>query len=402
MKCHYFLNLNLSPIIILFILCLGVSCSNNTEKNQMREKTISISTIRALSHLEEKNFQSQIEGENTDLYWIYNDSMAVAITNYGGRIVGLWVPDQNGDWTDVVVGMGSVEDYINSTEAYFGATIGRVGNRIAKGRFSLDGKEYKIPVNNGENSLHGGIKGFESKVWKAEQPNDQTLVLYLLSPDGEEGFPGNLDVTVTYSVTDSKGLRIEYDASTDQATVVNLTNHAFFNLNGEGSGNILDHEVIFHADRFTPVDEGLIPTGELQSVQGTPFDFTTPHTIGERIEEDDIQLKNGGGYDHNFVIKDQPSDEMIHAASVTGELSGIVMDVYTEEPGMQFYTGNFMQGKNTFKSGAKDEYRTAFCIETQHFPDSPNQPNFPSIRLDPDKKYHTVTVYRFSSKNGSN
>src|SRR5690625_1696683 len=208
----------------------------------MLEKTNSISTIRVLSHLEEKNFQSQNEGENTDLYWIYNDSMAVAITNYGGRIVGLWVPDQNGDWTDVVVGMGSVEDYINSTEAYFGATIGRVGNRIAKGRFSLDGKEYKIPVNNGENSLHGGIKGFESKVWKAEQPNDQTLVLYLLSPDGEEGFPGDIDVNVTYSVIGSKGFRIIFDADTYQATIVNRTNHTFFNINGEGSGNILDRK----------------------------------------------------------------------------------------------------------------------------------------------------------------
>jgi len=367
----------------------------------MRDSADMIETIKAISNLDDKAFDADIDGKKINLYWIYNDSIAVAMTNYGGRIIGLWVPDQEGNWTDIVVGMGNIEDYIESTEPYFGATIGRVGNRIAKGRFSLDGNEYEIPVNNGENSLHGGIEGFESKVWEAEQPDDQTLVLHLISPDGEEGFPGNLDVTVTYSVTDSKGLRIEYDASTDQTTVVNLTNHAFFNLNGEGSGNILDHEVIFYADRFTPVDEGLIPTGELQEVQGTPFDFTTPHTIGERIEEDDIQLKNGGGYDHNFVIKDQASDEMIHAASVTGDRSGIVMDVYTEEPGMQFYTGNFMQGKNTFKSGAKDEYRTAFCIETQHFPDSPNQSDFPSIRLDPNQKYHTVTVYRFSAKNRS-
>lgn len=364
----------------------------------MRETTNSISTIKALSHLEEENFQTQVKGKNTNLYWIYSDSMAVAITNYGGRIVGLWVPDQNEKWTDVVVGMKSIDDYINSTEAYFGATIGRVGNRIAKGRFSLDGVEYKIPVNNGENSLHGGIEGFESKVWEAKQPDDQTLVLHYVSADGEEGFPGELDVTVTYSVTDSKGLRIEYDASTDQPTVVNLTNHAFFNLNGEGSGDVLDHEVVFHADRFTPVDEGLIPTGELQDVEGTPFDFTTAHTIGERIEEEDIQLKHGGGYDHNYVIKDQSSDEIIHAASVVGDQSGIMMDVFTKEPGMQFYTGNFMEGKNTFKSGAKDDYRTAFCIETQHFPDSPNQPDFPSIRLDPDQRYHTVTIYRFSTK----
>lgn len=382
--------------VVLFFICLTGACQNGQNQKQKREIPDMTEILNV--NLKAKDFEVDIDGQKTGLYWLHNDSMIVALTNYGARIVGLWVPDQAGQWTDVVVGMGNIQDYAGSSEPYFGATIGRVGNRIAKGRFLLDGKEYEIPLNNGENALHGGIEGFESKVWAAEQPDDQTLVLHYVSADGEEGFPGELDVIVTYSLTESRGLRIEYDAITDQPTVVNLTNHAFFNLNGEGSGDVLDHEVIFHADRFTPVDEGLIPTGELREVKGTPFDFTTPHTIGARIDAEDEQLRNGGGYDHNFVIKDSKSDEMLHAASVTGDQSGIVMDVYTEEPGMQFYTGNFMQGKNTFKSGAKDEYRTAFCIETQHFPDSPNHSDFPSIRLDPGEKYHTVTVYRFDTR----
>ena len=310
--------------------------------------------------------------------------------------MGLWVPDKNGIMTDVVVGFDSAKGFISSTEPYFGATIGRVGNRIAKGKFSLDGVEYTIPINNGENTLHGGKKGFQDVVWDAQQPDRKTLVLRYNSPDMEEGFPGNLLVKVTYTVTENREIVMEYEATTDKTTVVNLTNHAFFNLNGEGSGTILNHEVTLHADAYTPVDAGLIPTGEVASVIGTPFDFTSPHTIGERIGEDNIQLKYGGGYDHNFVLDGTQKDGMNHVGTIVGDRFGIVMDIMTEEPGVQFYSGNFMLGKNMFKSGSKDGYRTAFALETQHFPDAPNQPNFPRITLEPGAVYATKSVYKFS------
>ena len=353
--------------------------------------------------LEKEKFDSIIDGKEVKLYWIKNDDIAVAFTNYGGRIVGLWVPDKTGKMTDVVVGMNSVSGFANATEPYFGATIGRVGNRIAKGKFTLNGTEYSILKNNNGNTLHGGNKGFQYVVWKAHQPDDKTLVFTYDSPDMEEGFPGNLEVKVTYSVTDDQSILMEYEGTTDKATPVNLTNHAFFNLNGEGSGSILDHKVQIFANQFTPVDAGLIPLGELKDVKGTPFDFTQAHTIGERIETENDQLKNGGGYDHNFVLNkpENPTenDTMKRAATFTGDQSGIVMDVYTQEPGVQFYSGNFMQSKNTFKSGVKDDYRTAFALETQHFPDAPNQENFPSIILEPGDTYHTISEYHFSTTN---
>jgi len=353
-------------------------------------------SVKAASSLKLNAFDTIINGQGVGLYWIENDSILAAFTNYGARIVGLWVPDKEGNFTDVVVGMGNIQDYVRSTEPYFGATIGRVANRIAKGRFSLEGKDYQVPVNNGKNALHGGIKGFQDVVWEVSQPDSQTLVFHYLSPDGEEGFPGNLDVTVTYSVNDMRSMIMEYEATTDQPTVVNLTNHAFFNLNGEGSGDILNHKVTFFADQFTPVNKELIPTGEIKSVKDTPFDFTMEHTIGERIGQENTQLVNGGGYDHNFVLNGTPFRGMNYAAHIIGDQSGIVMDVYTEEPGIQFYSGNFMKRKNTFKSGAKDVYRTAFALETQHFPDAPNQPEFPSIELHPGEKYHTVSEYQFT------
>jgi aldose 1-epimerase len=348
--------------------------------------------------LKSEDFNTDIDGKPVKLYWLENKDLKLAMTNYGGRIVGLYVPDKNGKMTDISIGRGSIKEYVESAEAYFGATIGRVGNRIAKGKFSLDGKEYSIPTNNNENALHGGYKGFQDVVWDAEQPNVHTLVLKYTSPDLEEGFPGNLNAKITYSLTDDNSLKIEYEATTDKSTVVNLTNHTYFNLNGEGSGTILNHSLQLFADKFTPVDAGLIPTGELKDVRGTPFDFTTPHTIGERIESDNEQLKFGGGYDHNFVLNRQEANEMNHAAKVVGGESGIVMDVYTEEPGIQFYSGNFMASENTLKSGAKDDFRTAFCLETQHYPDAPNRPDFPSIRLNPGETYHTISEYKFSTQ----
>lgn len=385
-------------VTILFLaLLLQTSCKKRQQDNtQVSNKSITDNTNMQHTVLDSNNFIGEIEGKKVSLYWIKNENIQAAFTNYGGRLVSLLVKNKNNEFVDVVVGFKSIEAYQNSTEPYFGATIGRVGNRIAKGKFILNGKSYSIPVNNGENALHGGTKGYQDVVWNAEKTNDQTLVFTYVSPDMEMGFPGNLKVKVTYSVTKDNEVKMEYEATTDKTTIVNLTNHAFFNLNGEGSGTILNHIVQFNAKEYTPVDKGLIPTGKLETVIGTPFDFTTPHTIGERIKTDNVQLVNGGGYDHNFVLNAAKGNNMIHVGSVTGDLSGVVMDVYTEEPGFQFYSGNFMQSKNTFKSGAKDDYRTAFALETQHFPDAPNQPNFPTITLEPKDVYHTVSVYKFS------
>lgn len=349
--------------------------------------------------LTKEAFVDSIDGKKTALFILKNKNNAKAVfTNYGGRLVSLQVPDKDGKWTDVVVGFDSVRKYITSKEPYFGATIGRYGNRIAKGKFTLDGKEYTSSLNNGPNTLHGGKKGFQRVVWDAEMIGDSSVRFSYLSKDMEEGYPGNLDVKVTYTLTDANELQMEYEAATDKKTVVNLTNHAFFNLNGEGSGTINNHLLQINTDKYTPVDATLIPTGKIEPVEGTPFDFRKPTAIGARIEEPNEQLKFGKGYDHNFVLNTNGSAGMHHAATVVGDKTGIVMDVFTDQPGLQFYGGNFMQSKNTFKNGSKDDFRTAFCLETQHFPDSPNQPSFPSTVLNPGEKYHTISVYRFSVK----
>jgi aldose 1-epimerase len=387
-------------IIFLFATAVFYSCKNNPKsKNELASKKSQEMKFNQEDHLKAENFDTIIDNKPVKLYWLENDSIKAAFTNYGGRLIGLWVPNSEGEMIDVVVGLNSIKGFVDSTEPYFGATIGRVGNRIAKGKFLLKGKEYDIPKNNGENSLHGGNKGFQYVVWDASQPDKNTLVLKYRSPDMEEGFPGNLDVIVTYSLTDDQAIKMEYEATTDEATPVNLTNHAFFNLNGEGSGKILDHQLKLNANKFTPVDSGLIPTGELREVAGTPFDFKQFHSIGERIGNDNEQLTFGKGYDHNFILNAKKANEMNYAATIIGEKSGIQMDVYTEEPGIQFYSGNFMEGKNKFKSGSMDEFRTAFALETQHFPDAPNQDNFPSIILEPGEKYQTVSKYKFSIKN---
>ncbi len=344
-------------------------------------------------------FDSAVDGKQVKLYTLSNrNGMKVAITNYGGRIVSLEVPGKDGKVRDVVVGFGTINDYLTTTEKYFGATIGRVGNRIAKGAFKIDTASYSLFINNGPNSLHGGKAGFDSKVWDVKSATDSSLEISYVSPDGEEGYPGTLTTTVRFTVLPENTLDIKYEASTDKKTVVNLTNHAFFNLNGEGSGTINNHLLQINADAFTPVDSTLIPTGKLAPVTGTPFDFRKPVTIGARISAADQQLKFGGGYDHNFVLNGK-AGTLRQAAVATGDQSGIVMETWTVEPGIQFYGGNFMAGKNTFKTGAKDEYRTAFCLETQHYPDAPNHKNFPPILLEPGKKYETETQYRFSVVN---
>jgi aldose 1-epimerase len=387
----------ITPILFIsLILCL-FACNENASNQAATSKDSSLNKTTQLMP-DKKLFASTIDGKQTDLYILKNhNGMEAAITNYGGRLVSLVVPDKEGKLTNVVVGFKSVQDYENSTEPYFGATIGRFGNRIAKGKFTLDGKDYTLFTNNGANTLHGGKKGYQAVVWDAKQLNDSTLELTYLSKDMEEGYPGNLTIKVTYSLTADNGFKCDYEATTDKSTVVNLTNHAFFNLNGEGSGSILNHIVQIYADKYTPVDSTLIPTGKLAPVAGTPFDFTKATAIGARIEEDNDQLKNGKGYDHNYVLSGPKENGMNHAATVTGDQSGIVMNVFTEEPGLQFYSGNFMQGKNTFSNGSKDDFRTAFAMETQHFPDSPNQPSFPSTVLKPGDVYKTTSLYKFST-----
>ncbi len=385
-------------IIMLCSLAFLYSCADEGGGNSASSPKDSVPS-NAISLPDIKKFEQEIDGKSTNLYILKNSSgMTAAITNYGGRLVGLWVPDTAGKMIDVVVGFGSVADYAKSTEAYFGATIGRFGNRIAKGKFKLDGKEYTLFTNNGPNSLHGGEKGFGDVVWEATQPNDSTLKLHYISKDGEEGFPGNLDVTVTYTVGANNEFKCDYLATTDKKTIVNLTNHAFFNLNGEGSGTVNDHVLQINAAQYTPVDATLIPLGKHEAVTGTPFDFQTPVAIGSRVDDttNNKQLKFGKGYDHNFVLSGD-AGSMKHAATVRGDKSGIVMEVHTEEPGLQFYGGNFMQGANTFKGGSKDDFRTAFCLETQHYPDSPNQPSFPSTVLEPGQTYKTSSLYRFTA-----
>ena len=381
--------------INLLLLCAVMAASACSSGSNTKEaNSTNQSTTVALNP---KDFEKTIDGKKTALYTLQNKSGVKAlITNYGGRLVSLYVPDKDGNLVDVVAGFDSVTGFQESKEPYFGATIGRVGNRIANGKFSLDGKEYTIFTNNGPNTLHGGKKGFQDVVWDAEQPDDHTLELHYISKDMEEGFPGNLDVKVTFDLQDDNGLKISYHATTDKNTVVNLTNHAFFNLNGEASGSILDHTVQIKADKYTPVDKTLIPTGKIDPVAGTPFDFNKPETIGKRIEEKNEQLEFGGGYDHNYVLNAHGDQDAI--ATVTGDKSGVVMEIFTKEPGLQFYSGNFMKSENTMKGGHKDEFRTAFAMETQHFPDSPNQPNFPSITLKPGAEYQTTTTYKFSVK----
>ncbi|OLB96767.1 MAG: hypothetical protein AUH30_11820 [Candidatus Rokubacteria bacterium 13_1_40CM_68_15] len=341
-------------------------------------------------------FQKEIDGKPTDLYTLKNGTgMVVKVTNQGAKIVQILVPDKNGQLGDVVLGYESVDQYV-AGRASFGAVIGRFANRIAKGRFTLNGQEYQLPVNNGPNHLHGG-KGSHFRVFDGKQLDDRSLRLTYVFKDGEEGYPGNTTLTVVYTVTDDQELRIAYEAITDKPTVVNFTNHAFFNLAGEGQGAILGHELTINADRFTPIDATSIPTGELRAVTGTPFDFTRPMKIGARINDADEQLKFGTGYDHNYVLNKTGSAPSF-AARLADPASGRVMEVYTTEPGMQLYTGNFLTGKapnDVGKGGKTYNVREAVCLETQHFPDSPNKPSFPTTVLNPGQKFTSTTVYKF-------
>lgn len=346
-----------------------------------------------------QSFGKTNDGEAIDLYTLKNStSMDAAIMNYGGIVQALRIPDKSGTAVDVVLGFDDLAGYLKDSP-YFGALVGRYGNRIGNARFKLDGVEYKLPANDGKNTLHGGIKGFDKRVWSAKDvtgADGPALQLTYLSKDGEEGFPGNLTSIVTYTLTNKNELRIEYHVTTDKPAVLNLTNHSYFNLAGQGEGDVLGHEVTIEGDRFTPVDATLIPTGELRSVAGTPLDFRQAHTIGERIDADNEQIRFGKGYDHNWVLN-HAAGALSLAARVREPKSGRVMEVLTDQPGLQFYTGNFLDGHLHGKGGKVYPRRSALCMETQHFPDSPNKPEFPSTVLHPGQEYKTTTVYRFTA-----
>lgn len=342
-----------------------------------------------------ENFKKEVDGKPINLYTLKNSNGMVAqITNFGGKIVSLWTPDNQGDLGDVVLGFNTIDEYLKTGEKYFGSLIGRYGNRIAGGHFTLNDTVYTLAKNNGANALHGGVTGYNNVIWDADQTDDHTLVLTYLSPDGEEGYPGNLNVKVQYQLTNENELKVEYWATTDKATPVNLTQHSFFNLKGAGQGDVSEHEVQINADSYTPVDKGLIPTGEIAPVEGTPMDFRTPTTIGARINDDFEQLKFGNGYDHNWVLN-QATDGLTFAAKVKEPETGRTMEVYTNEPGLQFYGGNFLNGKVKGKEGVPYVFRGAFCMETQHFPDSPNKPEFPSTILEPGNEYYSICVYKY-------
>jgi aldose 1-epimerase len=359
---------------------------------------IGAATIHAATKVSGADFGKMPDGTLVQIFTLTNvHGLEARICTYGGAVVSLKTPDKNGKMADIVQGFDTLDGYLDPKEPYFGALIGRYGNRIGHAKFTLDGKVYNLPQNDGANTLHGGTKGFDKVVWKPRLLPDGGLELTYISKDGDQGFPGTLKAVVVYHLTNADHLRIEYTATTDKDTVVNLTNHSYWNLKGAGNGTILDHILTLYASKFTPVDSGLIPTGEIKPVAGTPFDFTKPTAIGARIDQNDEQLKLGKGYDHNFVL-DRVGSTPALAARVEEPTTGRVMEVVTTEPAVQFYTGNFLDGTLKGKGGHTYPQRAALCLETQHYPDSPNHPSFPSTELKPGQTYKTNTVYRFSVK----
>ena len=366
--------------LLICCLFLNQSCNMKTE----------------IKLLNKNDFFKNINGKETTIYVLKNRNGLVSeITNYGARVVSLWVPDNNGNFDDIVLGFDNIDDYINAKEKYFGATIGRYGNRIKEGKFIINDKEYSLEKNNGLNHLHGGNMGFGDVVWNTKQIDNQTLELNYFSKNMEEGYPGNLNIKIIYHLNNDDELKIEYFAKTDESTHVNLTHHSFFNLLGAGNETINEHLLYINANSFTPVDETLIPTGNIKLVANTPFDFSVPTKIGKRINQDNNQLNFGKGYDHNYVLNNLQSKKII-AAKVLEKESGRVMEVYTNEPGIQFYSGNFLSG-TIGKHNKTYKKRSAFCLETQHFPNSPNQDNFPSTLLKPNEEYYSICIYKFST-----
>lgn len=375
--------------LILLLATIAVAGCTSKQKEAPVEET-------TLSGLMKSDFQTELNGKLVDLYVLKNaNGVEVTVTNYGGRIVSVMVPDKDGKLQDVVLGFDNIEDYININNN-FGATIGRYGNRIAHGKITVDGVEYQLPQNNYGHTLHGGPEGFDSKVFDATQPNEQSVVLTYLSEDGEAGFPGNLNVKVTMTLTNDNAIDLQYEAETDKETVVNLTNHSYFNLSGDANNSILNDLLMINADEYTPVDDTFMTTGKIEKVEGTPMDFRTPTAVGERIDQYDFdQLKNGKGYDHNWVLNTNGDISQI-AATVYSSVTGIQLEVYTNEPGMQVYAGNFLDGTVTGKYGAVYAQRNAICLETQKYPDSPNKPDWPSTYLKPGEKYTSRCIYKFT------
>ena len=351
-----------------------------------------------LSGLAVANFNKQIDGKETMLCILTNSKGAeLSITNYGAKIVSLMVPNRDGEFVDVVTGHNTIDEYLTSEEPYFGAICGRYGNRIAKGKFILDGILYdKLAINNGPNSLHGGIKGFNSVVWDLKQIDQQTVELKYTSIDGEEGFPGNLNTTVTYHLSNDNEVIITYQATTDKPTILNLTNHSYFNLSGQGNPSVYNHSLMINADYYLPTDETAIPYGPKEKVEGTPMDFRTPHEVGERIDEEFEALKFGKGYDHTYILNKGNENELSFCARCSSPITGIVMECYTTEPGVQLYTGNWMTGNFVGKNGQRYPARAALCLATQQFPNSPNNPDYPSVTLRPDDTFRSQTIYKFS------
>lgn len=391
---------NLKPIVycilLTFTMGLNIQCKNNkNDKSTEKPETMEKLTIS------KSDFGKTKDGSPVEQYTLKNaNGVEVNVITYGGRITSLKVPNKDGKLENVVLGHDTMEGYLRDDNPFFGALIGRFGNRIAKGKFTLNGKEYTLATNDGSNHLHGGVNGFDRVIWKAEPmegTENSSLKLTYLSKDGEEGYPGNLNVTVVYTLTKDNALEVSYEATTDKATVVNLTQHAYFNLTGDFSKTILDHVVEINADTYLPVDETLIPTGEIRKVEGTPFDFTSAKQTGKEINADNEQLKRGQGYDHCWVLNGDKGT-MRFAASAYDKTSGRFMEIYSEEPAIQFYTGNFLNGTLPMPNGGTYAHRTGFCLETQHYPDAPNQKDFPSTVLEPGETYATKTIFKFSTK----
>lgn len=375
-------------LAVLTVLLLAVSCTEKAPVSKLTE-----------SGLDKKNFETEVNGKKVGLFVLKNtNGMEVCVTNYGGRIVSVLVPDKEGNKKDVVIGFDSIQDYINVPGNNYGAAIGRYGNRIGNGTFELDGVKYDLPKNNFGHTLHGGDKGFHTVVFDANQIDDKTIELTYLSKDGEEGFPGNLKTKITYTLKDDNAIDIKYEAETDKPTVVNLTNHTYFNMDGDPDLKNTDWLLMLNADKYTPVDSTFMTTGEILPVEGTDMDFRTPTAIGARIDNYDfVQLKNGKGYDHNWVLNTGGDINKV-AATLESPKTGIVLETYTTEPGLQFYAGNFMDGKDKGKKGKANQHRAAVCLETQKYPDTPNKKDWPSATLRPGEKYTSETIYKFSVK----
>ncbi len=374
-----------NTLLLLLIAITMFSCTEN---------------IKTPTLLNEKAFSTQFEGKKISLYTLESkNGLIIQVTNFGSRVVSIWAQDKNGKYDDVAVGYENIDKYIKNTgERFLGPVVGRYANRIAKGQFKLDGKTYNLPINNNGQTLHGGTKGLDMVVWDVDSVQKNAIYFSYLAPDGQDGFPGNLKIHVEYQLTDDDEFKITYSATTDKPTVINLSNHTFFNLKGEGNGTVTDNLLTIYAGHTTPIDSVLIPTGEITTVDQTPFDFRKATTIGERIDQNDQQLKNGKGYDHNWVLDKKSAHDIELAAELYEPISGRLLQVFTDQPGLQFYSGNFFDGKSNGKSGKPIKYREAVALETQKFPDSPNQPNFPSTRLDPGQTYTQTCIYKFSVK----